>query len=235
MKLKDKVVVITGAAGGIGNEIIKSLSNSHASLALVDKDEEKLMMLSKHLSEKNAFHKFYTIEVNNEAKVIDCFKTIIADFGSLDVLINNAGITQAATTVYYKNNQIKKMSYSAWSEVIDVNLTGTFLCGREAIEKMILAGKGGCIINISSICRVGTKKQANYSASKAGVVALGETWAKENAAYGIRTASIAPGYIDIDMVHKMPDEEIAHAVKYVIENDFVNGGTVLEVNGGMRL
>jgi 3-oxoacyl-[acyl-carrier protein] reductase len=144
------------------------------------------------------------------------------------------------------------MSLEQWQLVIDVNLTGVFLCGREAAAKMIATGSKGCIINISSISRAGNMGQVNYSATKAGVQAMAVTWAKEFARYGIRAASIAPGFIGTEMVMSMKPEarekltkgipsgrvgdpdEIAHAVQFILENDYVNGRCI-EVDGALRL
>ena len=136
--------------------------------------------------------------------------------------------------------------------VIDVNLTGVFLCGREAAAKMIEFGDGGCIINISSVSRAGNMGQANYSATKAGVQALAVVWAKEFARHGIRAASIAPGFIGTEMVMSMKPEarekltgsiparrvgdpdEIAPTVQFIFENDYLSGRCV-DVDGALRL
>lgn len=253
MNLNGKVIAITGAARGLGAEMAKTLATHGASIALIDYNQDNLSQFSKELSKQNLPHHCFNADISNEDQVIKVFSEIADHFGRLDGLINNAGIINDARTACLRDEKIKKMSLEAWQSVIDINLTGSFLCGREAIEKMIVFGKGGCIINISSICRVGNIGQANYSAAKAGVVALGECWAKENAAYNIRTASIAPGYIKTEMtqtvdekilnriVSKTPSarfglpNEVAQAALYILQNDFVNGGTVLEVNGGMRI
>jgi 3-oxoacyl-[acyl-carrier protein] reductase len=139
-----------------------------------------------------------------------------------------------------------------WRAVIDVNLTGVFLCGREAAERMIRAGNGGCIINISSLSRAGNFGQSNYSAAKAGVAALTVVWAKELARHGIRVNAIAPGFIKTEMVASMKQEildkmaagipagrlgepdEIAATAEFIFANDYMNG-RVLEIDGGQRL
>jgi 3-oxoacyl-[acyl-carrier protein] reductase len=136
--------------------------------------------------------------------------------------------------------------------VIDVNLTGVFLCGREAAERMIRLGNGGLIINISSISKCGNAGQTNYSAAKAGVTALAVVWAKELARYGIRAASIAPGFTRTDLLAGMPPEmldkvtapiplkrlalpeEIGHTAVYIAENDYFTGRAV-DIDGGLRL
>jgi 3-oxoacyl-[acyl-carrier protein] reductase len=144
------------------------------------------------------------------------------------------------------------MSLADWQAVINVNLTGVFLCGRAAAEQMVRAGNGGLIVNISSISRAGNMGQVNYSATKAGVAAMTVTWAKEFARYGIRVNTISPGFIGTEMVRAMKPEalaklaamipagrigdpdEIAHTAQFLVENDFVNGRNI-EVDGALRL
>ena len=147
---------------------------------------------------------------------------------------------------------VSRMSLEDWQAVIDVNLTGVFLCGRAAAEQMIHAGNGGLIINVSSVSRAGNMGQVNYSATKAGVAAMTVTWSKEFARYGICANTISPGFIGTEMVRSMKPEalakltamipadrigepdEIAHTVQYLIENDYINGRNI-EVDGALRL
>ena len=170
-----------------------------------------------------------------------------------DVVVNNAGIIKDSLLVKVKDGSIvSKMTLAQWQAVIDVNLTGVFLCGREAAARMIELGCQGCIINISSISRHGNMGQLNYSASKAGVEAMAVVWAKEFARYGLRAASIAPGFVRTELVMSMkpkarermtagiplgrlgdPDE-IARTVQFILENDYVSG-RCFEVDGGLRL
>jgi 3-oxoacyl-[acyl-carrier protein] reductase len=144
------------------------------------------------------------------------------------------------------------MSLQEWQSVIDVNLTGVFLCGREAATKMIENNTQGVIINIASLSKAGNMGQTNYSAAKAGVDAMTVTWAKELSRYGIRTGGIAPGFIATEMVAGMKPEaleklsagiplkrlgkpeEIGITAQYIIENDYFNGRTI-EMDGGMRI
>src|SRR5690625_1756828 len=143
------------------------------------------------------------------------------------------------------------MSLAEWQAVIDVNLTGVFLCGREAARQMIELDSPGLILNISSISKAGNMGQTNYSAAKAGVAAMTVTWARELARYGIRVAGIAPGFIATDMVASMKPEalekmtagiplgrlgrpeEIGHTAVYLFENDYVTG-RIIEMDGGLR-
>jgi 3-oxoacyl-[acyl-carrier protein] reductase len=170
-----------------------------------------------------------------------------------DVMVNNAGIIKDGLLVKVKEGKVTgRMGLDQWQAVIDVNLTGVFLCGREAAARMITLGNGGVIINISSISKAGNAGQSNYSAAKAGVTALAVTWAKELARYGIRVASVAPGFTRTDLLAGMPPEmlekvtapvplkrlglpeEIGHAAVFVAENDFFTGRAI-DIDGGLRL
>jgi 3-oxoacyl-[acyl-carrier protein] reductase len=181
------------------------------------------------------------------------FSRIADEFGALHGLINNAGITRDALTLKYKDGElVSKMTVEQWQAVIDVNLTGVFLCGREAAAKMIELDCQGCIVNISSISRSGNIGQLNYSAAKAGVQAMAVVWAREFARYGIRAASIAPGFIATEMVMAMKPEarekltaaiplgrtgepdEIATTVQFILENDYISGRCI-DVDGALRL
>ena len=254
MDLNGKTIVITGGARGLGGAMAGRLAAQGAKLALVDLDEAALLeraAASAELGSPDA--RSYVANVAKEAEVEELFDRIAADFGALDGLVNNAGITRDAMLLKYKDGQqVQKMSIEQWQAVIDVNLTGVFLCGREAAAKMIELESKGCIINISSISRVGNMGQTNYSAAKAGVQAMAVVWAKELARYGIRAAAIAPGFIGTEMVMSMKPEarekiegmiparrvgdpdEIARAVQFIFENDYFSG-RCLDVDGALRL
>ena len=254
MELAGKTIVITGGGRGLGAAMATRLAASGCSLALVDLDADALATTVDACRSAGAEDaRFYTANVAVEAEVEKLFDSIASDFGALHGLVNNAGITRDALTLKYKDGeQVSKMTIEQWQAVIDVNLTGVFLCGREAAAKMIEFGDGGCIINISSISRAGNMGQVNYSATKAGVEAMAVVWAKEFARYGIRAASIAPGFIGTEMVMSMklearekltamiparrvgtPDE-IAHTVQFIFENDYLSGRCV-EIDGALRL
>ncbi|HEY6853524.1 MAG TPA: SDR family oxidoreductase [Gemmatimonadales bacterium] len=187
----------------------------------------------------------------NEDSVVGALDQVTADFGGLHGLINNAGIVRDAMLVKVKDGKVVgKMSLAQWQEVIDVNLTGVFLCAREAAQRMIPSG--GVIVNVSSVCRAGNAGQTNYSAAKAGVVAMTVVWAKELARYRIRVGAVAPGFVRTPMVESMKPEalarmtapiplgrlgepdEIAHAVGFIFENDLFTGRCV-EVDAGLRI
>jgi 3-oxoacyl-[acyl-carrier protein] reductase len=253
MELNNKVIVITGAARGLGAAMAKRLAGHGAKLALVDLDAESIAETVAACQATAADVKAYGANVADENQVVALFEQIVADLGGLDGLVNNAGITRDALLIKYKDGELlSKMSLDQWQAVIDVNLTGVFLCGREAAAQMANLGSGGVIINIASISRAGNMGQTNYSAAKAGVVAMAVTWAKELARYGIRTGAVAPGFINTEMVAGMKPEarekltsviplkrmgepdEIAQAVEFIFANDYFSG-RVIEVDGVLRL
>ena len=254
MELAGKTIVITGGGRGLGAAMAARLAASGCRLALVDLDADALgATVDACMAAGAADAKFYTANVAVESEVEDLFQAIASDFGALHGLVNNAGITRDALTLKYKDGELlSKMTIEQWQAVIDVNLTGVFLCGREAAAKMVEFGEGGCIINITSISRAGNMGQVNYSATKAGVEAMAVVWAKEFSRYGIRAASIAPGFIGTEMVMSMKPEarekltamiparrvgtpdEIAHTVQFIFENDYLSGRCV-EIDGALRL
>ena len=253
MDITDKVVVITGGGRGLGAGIAEKLAQRGARLALVARSADQLDATAEACGAHGAQAKTYPVDISTEANVVDLFDRINADFGALDVLVNNAGVTRDGLLVKVKDGQVvKKMSLEDWQRVIDVNLTGAFLCGREAARCMIERGRGGVIVNMSSINRAGSVGQCNYAASKAGLAAMTVSWAKELSRYGIRVAALAPGYCDTDMVAKVRPEildsiigtipmrrlgrpdEVGHTVCYLIENDYVTG-RVIEMDGGLRI
>ncbi|ABC31317.1 short-chain alcohol dehydrogenase-like protein [Hahella chejuensis KCTC 2396] len=253
MQLKDSVVVITGGGQGLGRAMALYLAEKGARLALIDLSEEKLQESVAKCEELGAEARYYLCNVAKEAEVESVFSKIAEDFGGVDALINNAGILRDGMLIKYKDGQVThRMSLEQWQSVIDVNLTGVFLCGREAAAKMLESGRKGCIINISSISRAGNIGQTNYSAAKAGVVGMSVSWAKELARFGIRCMAIAPGFIETEMTGSMKPEalemmtkqiplrrmgqpnEIAQTVCFILENDYLSG-RVIEVDGALRI
>ena len=253
MELKSRVAVITGAGRGIGRAIALRFARHGANIALLDMDEQALEETRQQACALGVTARAYTASVAKEDDVTRAMDAVLADFGALDVLINNAGIIRDALLVKGKDGVVTdKMSLAQWQAVIDVNLTGVFLCGREAAERMIKAGKGGVIVNISSLSRHGNAGQTNYSAAKAGVTAMAVVWAKELARHKIRAASIAPGFIATDIVSTMrPDmlekalrsvplgrpgtpDEVAGVAQFIVENDFFTGRCI-DLDGGMRV
>ena len=253
MDVEETVIAITGAGGGLGTAMARRLAARGARLALLDYRAELLEGLACDLGTDRHHPLLLPCDVSKEADVDDAFAKIAEQFGRLDVLVNNAGITRDALTLKFRNGDlVSRMSFEDWQAVIDVNLTGVFLCGRAAAEQMIRAGNGGLIVNISSISRAGNMGQVNYSATKAGVESMTVVWAKEFARYGLRAASVAPGFIGTDMVMAMKPEarekltagiplrrvgdpdEIAQTVQFIFENDYVSG-RCFEIDGALRL
>lgn len=253
MEVKNAVIAITGAAQGLGQSMALNLASQGAKLALIDLNEEKLQETLAKVKEVGGDGHYYLANVAKEEDVVATFEQIGKDFERLDVLVSNAGITRDGLLIKAKDGEVTgKMSLSNWQQVIDVNLTGVFLCGREAASQMVKLGSKGVIISISSISRAGNMGQTNYAAAKAGVVAMTVAWAKELSRYGIRTGAVAPGFIATDMVSAMPEavldkitagiplkrlgapEEIAHSIRYIIENDYFSG-RVIECDGALRI
>jgi 3-oxoacyl-[acyl-carrier protein] reductase len=251
--LNGKVALITGAARGLGAAMARALAAKGAALALVDRDAAALEGVRAELVESGTTARAYTVDVAAEREVALLYERVVADFGALDVSVANAGILRDGLLVKAKDGVIQdKLSLQNWQAVIDVNLTGVFLCGREAAERMVQLGRGGCIVNISSISRHGNFGQSNYSAAKAGVAALTVVWAKELARHGIRVNAIAPGFMRTEILAAMKPEtlakttalvpagrlgephEVAHTLLYILENDYLNG-RIVEVDGGLRL
>lgn len=251
MEMNDKICVVTGAGRGLGFQIAVDLAQKQAKVYVCDVSNEMLRTL-KESSKKYQLDIFFSVcDVSDEASVVAFFRAIEEKEKKLDVLINNAGIVCDGLLVKLKNGLISHMPLADFQSVINVNLTGVFLCARQAAAIMA-QNTGGVIINISSVSRAGNFGQTNYSAAKAGVDAMTVTWSKELAKYNIRVAAIAPGYLNTDMVASIKPEaldriisqipikrlgetsEISQAVQFIIENSFVNG-RVLEIDGGLRI
>ena len=241
--LKDKNIIVTGATGGIGNSIIKKLNEAGANILATGTRIEKLEELKKNF-EKIKILKF---DISQNDKIEEFIEKATKELGgSLDCIVNNAGITQ--------DNLAIRMSLEEWRKVIDINLTSTFLISKFAIKKM-LKNKSGKIINITSVVgHTGNLGQANYTASKAGIIAMSKTLAIEYAKKNINVNCISPGFIKTTMTDKIDEkfkeviiskipsarlgepEDIANAVLFLSSNQssYINGET-LHVNGGMYM
>jgi len=253
MQLASKVVAVTGAGRGLGRAIATAFAAKGANIAALDINPDEARATCALCESAGVRAQAYAVDVADESAVTASLDAVVADLGRLDVMVNNAGITRDALLVKVKDGVVAgKMTLEQWQAVLAVNLTGVFLCAREAAERMIRLGNGGLIINISSISRKGNVGQTNYSATKAGVAAMTVVWAKELARYGIRSAAIAPGFCATDILAAMKPElvarvtstvplrrlgqpaEIAATAVYIAENDFLTG-RVVEVDGGLRL
>ncbi|MDI5936408.1 SDR family oxidoreductase [Halomonas kalidii] len=253
MKLASSIVAITGGARGLGLAMAHLLGSRGATPALLDVDAASLDRAVSSLHGAGIEARGFVVNVADEASVKQAFGDIAASLGPVNGLVNNAGILRDGLLVKAKEGRVEKtLSLEQWQQVIDVNLTGVFLCGREAAAQMIEAECQGVIVNISSISRAGNMGQSNYAAAKAGVVALTTTWARELARYGIRVGAVAPGFIETDMTASMRQDmldklaagvplgrlgqpaDIAESVAFIMENDYFSG-RVIECDGALRL
>tara|TARA_B100001093_G_scaffold476369_1_gene502700 strand:+ start:741 stop:1478 length:738 start_codon:yes stop_codon:yes gene_type:complete len=241
--LKNKNIIVTGATGGIGNSIIKKLYENGANVLASGTRIEKLEEIKKNFNNM----KILKFDISQSDKIETFIENASKEFtGSLDCIVNNAGITQ--------DNLAIRMSLDEWKSVIDINLTSTFLMCKFAIKKMI-KNKKGKIINITSVVgHTGNLGQSNYTASKAGIVAMSKSLAIEYAKKNININCISPGFIKTAMTDKIDEkfkdiivskipsarlgepEDIANAVLFLASNhsDYINGET-LHVNGGMYM
>ena len=252
MELKDKVVIVTGAAQGLGRQFALDCAANGTKVALADIDLESLEKTCSDCKGKNIEARGYELDVTEESGVEKIYSQVVSDFGTLDASINNAGILRDSLLIKVKDGEIRKFPISKWQAVIDTNLTGVFLCGREAASKFVELKKPGVIINIASVARSGNFGQSNYSAAKAGVSAMTVLWAQELAQYGIRVAGIAPGFTATEMVVSLRDEikekftksiplrrfaetnEMSNGALFILKNEYFTG-RMLEIDGGVRI
>ena len=206
-ELNDKVALVTGAARGLGRAIALKLAEAGADLALCDLDAAWLDETAGMVRALGRRAECYGMNVADAAGVAEGVKAIEKDFGKIDVLVNNAGIT--------KDGLLMRMSEADWDAVLDVNLKGTFLCTKAAMRGM-MKRRSGSIVNVASIIGlIGNPGQANYAASKGGVIAFTKTVAKELASRNVRCNAVAPGFIRTAMTDKL-DEEIQAKMKALI-------------------
>jgi 3-oxoacyl-[acyl-carrier protein] reductase len=246
MSLKGKVAVVTGASRGIGKAIAMKLAREGADLVVTATSLEGAQLVADDLIQMGAKALAVKVDVAASAEVAELFAKVIGEFGRLDILVNNAGIT--------KDGLLLRMKDEEWDAVINVNLKGTFNCTREAVKLMAKA-RSGRIINISSVVgEMGNAGQANYCASKAGIIGLTKSAAREFAKRNVTVNAITPGFIATDMTEALSEkvreelqkqipmerfgapEDIANAV-YFLASDMGSyiTGHVLSVNGGMYM
>ena len=243
--LKDKTAVVTGAARGIGKRAAVSLAEAGANVALIDVVEE-VHASAKEIAGMGVKAAGYTADVTDTAQVKDTLDTIQKEFGSVDILVNNAGIT--------RDNLLVRMKDEEWDQVLAINLRGAFVCLRAAAKPM-MRQRSGRIVNIASVVGVvGNAGQCNYSASKAGLIGLTKSAARELASRGVTVNAIAPGYIRTAMTDALSEEaresvlgtiplkslgepeDVANAIVFLASDDarYITGH-VLHVDGGMAM
>ncbi len=198
VSLEGKIALVTGGARGIGREIVLLLASQGADIALCDVNLEQAEETAKEIRSSGRECLAFKTDVTDSKSVQEMVDKILDKFKKLDILINNAGIT--------RDNLILRMSEEDWDKVIAVNLKGTFVCTKIA-SKVMLKQRSGRIINLASIIgMMGNAGQANYAASKAGIIALTKSVAKELAPRGVTVNAIAPGFIKTEMTTKLPDD-----------------------------
>ncbi len=245
-RLENKIAIVTGGARGIGRAISLRLASEGAKIAIVDIMLDVAEATAKEFADKGFEAKAYAANVAKPEDADATVKKVIADFGRVDILVNNAGIT--------KDNLIMRMSEAEWDAVIAVNLKGTFNFTKAAVTPMARQ-RSGKIVNIASVVgRMGNAGQANYSASKAGVIALTKSTAKEFGSRNIQVNAVAPGFIETEMTAKLPQsvrdtfmmvipakrpgkpEDVANVVFFLCSSDadYVTG-QVINIDGGMLM
>ena len=246
MDFKGQVAVITGGTRGIGKAIAESLAGKGVNLAVASRSEQDAREVGSALSAQGVKVIGMKLDVSRAAEVEKVFEEVRKEFGRIDILVNNAGIT--------KDGLLMRMSEEAWDSVMDINLKGAFLCTKEAIKDMARQ-RYGRIVNITSVAGfMGNPGQANYSASKAGIVGFTKTVAREYSGRGVTVNAVAPGFIETAMTDVLSEKireemkkliplgrfgsvgDIAHAVLFLAAPDsgYITG-QVIHVNGGMYM
>ncbi|HXS09564.1 MAG TPA: 3-oxoacyl-[acyl-carrier-protein] reductase [Candidatus Krumholzibacteria bacterium] len=207
MELSGRVALVTGAARGIGREIAQRLASAGASVAVVDVAEDAVQQAAAELSRPDQVARGYRCDVSSLEASLELGERVLADFGRVDMLVNNAGIT--------KDRLFVRMTAEDWAAVLNVNLTGAFNVTKGVAPAMLKA-RAGSIVNIASVVgQMGNPGQANYAASKAGLIGLTKSLAKEFAPRGVRVNAVAPGFIRTHMTDALP-EDVQAQMKQII-------------------
>ena len=241
-----RVALITGASQGIGRACALALAEGGASIALAARNQEKLAQVAKEIESKGGQAAVFPMDVGNEEEVKAAVKSGLERFGKIDILVNNAGVT--------KDTLLMRMKRADWDSVIQTNLSGAFYCTQAVIGAM-LKQRWGRVINITSVFgQTGQAGQANYAASKAGLIGFTMAMAREVASRNITVNAMAPGYIETPMTQSLSDDlkakvnemiplgragsdmDVAHAVRFLASEEagYITG-QVLKVNGGMLM
>jgi len=246
MQLANHVAIITGGARGIGREIALAFAKEGADLALFDVNPQTLEQTAQELQALGRRAEGFVVDVTQAAAVDEAVSKVLDKLGRIDILVNNAGITQDGLLI--------RMEEAQWDRVLDINLKGTYLCTR-AVAKVMLKARQGRIVSIASIVGlIGNPGQANYAASKAGIIGFTKAVAKELASRGITCNAIAPGFIKTEMTERLPEEvkakllanipmgtlgeprDVAYAALFLVsEAARYITGQVLVVDGGLAM
>jgi len=248
MEIKNKKVIVTGGATGIGQSIVEKLLLEKAIVGVFNKPSKAFTKLK---SRPNVYCNI--CDVSNPDQVKIAVNEFFNKFGSIDILINNAAVLEDRPLISISSKGLQKHEISLWKKILETNLSSVFYMTSNVVEKMFIKRTKGIIINVSSISSTGNPGQTAYSAAKAGVNALTKTWSKELSFLGIRVAGISPGFTKTKMIlggnrKKFLDEwiqkiplkrlaepsEIADGVIFIIKNDYFHG-KILEIDGGVRL
>lgn len=246
MRLQGKTALITGGAQGIGKSIALSMAKEGAGIGIADVNLEIAQQTAEEVKALGVKSIALKLDVSSQKSVTEAFNAFKTEFVSLDILINNAGITRDAVLL--------RMKEEDWDAVLNINLKGSFLCSKEAV-KIMAKQRSGNIVSISSVVAfMGNPGQVNYSSSKAGLIGLTKTIAREYASRGIRANAVAPGFIQTAMTDSLSDEvknemhkaiplgefgtpgDVANAVIFLssADADYITG-QVIHVNGGMYM
>ncbi|MES2391415.1 MAG: 3-oxoacyl-[acyl-carrier-protein] reductase [Acidobacteriota bacterium] len=244
--LTGKVALVTGASQGIGRACALTLADHGATVALAARNVANLESVAAEIAAAGGIAKPFALDVASEDSIKACAAAVLADFGTVHILVNNAGIT--------KDDLMMRMKRSDWDDVLTTNLTGPFLL-TQALARSMMKARWGRVINMTSVIgEVGQAGQANYAASKAGMIGLTKSLARELASRGITVNAIAPGFIETPMTHVLTDDQksgilaqiplarygsdadIAAAVLFLASDaaGYITGHT-LDVNGGMHM
>lgn len=245
MRLQNKVALITGAGNGIGKQTALTFSREGAKVVVADINEDAGRKVVDEILQSGGSAAFELVNVAETKDVVRMVENSVKTYGKIDILVNNAGIVADARLV--------KMDLEQWQRVIDINLKGVFLCGQAVAKVMETNESGGVILNASSVVGLyGNFGQSNYVATKAGVIGMTKTWARELGKKGIRVNAVAPGFIATDMLQSIPEkvinmmvektplgrmgkpQDIANAYLFLAtdEASFITGA-VLSVDGGI--
>lgn len=254
MRIQESRIIVTGGASGMGRHFSLQACREGAQVAAFDVNEMGLASLLEEAKGLPGKVHTYNVNVASEQDVVAGVQKAWADLGSINALVNNAGIFRDGLLVKVDkvSGKVEGMPLKSWQQVIDVDLTGPFLMTRELVSRMVESQTRGVVVNISSISRAGNVGQSNYSAAKAGLAADTKLWGQELARYGIRVGAVAPGFIRTPLLEAMRPEvlektissipmrrlgepdEIWAGVRFIVECDYFTG-RCLDIDGGLVL